>query len=136
MTAVMRTRDAPPVHATGTCYSLSCNCGPDADRQSVELPRAYAYVRAHLLVCKSEVNRTKERLSAFATTSALDLAAIFVEEGTRSPAAFGRLLDAVIRDQVEVVLLPSMLHLTTLGSPRCIRTYFEVATGARVLALP
>lgn len=136
MTAAMRTRDAQRVQVTGNCDSLTSRCGPDDRHQSVELPRAYAYVRPHLLVCKSEVNRTKERLSAFATTSGLDLAAIFVEDGTRSPAAFGRLVDAVIRDQVEVVLLPSMLHLMTLGSPRCIRNYFEAATGARVLALP
>ncbi|MEV6266700.1 hypothetical protein AB0L64_06025 [Kribbella sp. NPDC051936] len=136
MTAAMHTRDAQRVHATGNCYSLTCSCGPDDRPQSVELRRAYAYVRAHLLVCMSEVNRTRERLSAFAATSGLDLAAIFVEDGTRSAAAFGRLLDAVVRDQVEVVLLPSMLHLMTLGSPRCIRTYFEVATGAQVLALP
>jgi hypothetical protein len=136
MTAAMRTRDAQREHATGNCYSLTCSCGPDDHRQSVELPRTYAYVRPHLLVCRSEINRTRERLSAFATTSGLDLAPIFVEDGTRSPAAFARLLDAVIQDRVEVVLLPSMLHLMTLGSPRCIRNYFEVATGAQVLALP
>ncbi|TDO29490.1 hypothetical protein EV643_14811 [Kribbella sp. VKM Ac-2527] len=87
-------------------------------------------------MCTSEVNRTKERLTRFAAASNLELAAIFVEEDTRSPAAFGRLLDAVIRDQVEVVLLPSMLHLIVLGDPGHIKDYFEAATGARVVTMP
>jgi hypothetical protein len=136
MTAtVVRTPDGQRVHASGTCYSLCCACGPDDRRQSVVRPRAYAYLREHLLVCASEVNRTKERLANFATGSDLDLAAVFVEEDARRPAAFGRLLDAVIRDEVGVVLLPSMLHLMVLGSPGHIKDYFEAATGARVITM-
>jgi hypothetical protein len=87
-------------------------------------------------VCKSEVNRTKERLTRFAAASDLELAAIFVEEDPQRPAAFERLLQAVIQDQVEVVLLPSMLHLIVLGDPGHIKDYFEAATGARVVTMP
>ncbi|TDX03331.1 hypothetical protein [Kribbella sp. VKM Ac-2566] len=136
MTTAVRTRDLQRVHPAGTCYSLSCNCDPEDRGQQSEHPRACAYLREHLLMCTSEVNRTKERLTQFAATSDLELAAIFVEEGTRSPAAFGRLLDTVVRDQIERVLLPSMLHFAVLGSPGRIRDYFEAATGAQVLTMP
>jgi hypothetical protein len=136
MTATLvRIPDGQRLHASGACYSLHCGCRPDDRRQQVERPRAYAYLREHLLVCTSEVNRTKERLTHFAATSNLELAATFVEEDQRQPAAFGRLLDAVIRDEVEVVLLPSILHLMALGSPRHIKDYFEAATGARVITM-
>ena len=135
MTAtVVRTPDGQLVHASGTCCSLSCTCGPDR-RQSIEQPRAYAYLRAHLLVCTTEVNLTKGRLTRFAATSGLELAATFVEEDPRRPAAFERLFQAVIRDEVEVVLLPSILHLMVLGSPAHIKGYIEAATGARVITI-
>ena len=118
------------------CYSLTCNCGPEQRRKDVELPRAYAYLCEELLVCRSEVNRTKERLARLAASSNLELAAVFVGEDIRSSAAFGRLFEAVVRDHVRVVLVPSALHLMVLGSPRRIKEYFEAATGASVIAMP
>src|SRR5690349_3815027 len=113
-------------HRDGTCYQLNCACRRDqrSPQPQAQRVRAYAYLRAHLLVCTSEVNRTKERLTQFAASSDFELAATFVEQDVRSPATFGRMLDAAIRDEVEVVLLPSMLHLMALGSPRNIRAYF------------
>jgi hypothetical protein len=135
MTATV-VRAGQRVHASGTCYSLCCACGPDDRGQQSERPRAYAYLRAHLLVCASEVNRTKERLSAFATASGFELAGTFVEEDPRrSLLAFERFFQAVMRDQVRVVLLPSLLHLMVLGSPGRIQEYFEAATKARVISV-
>jgi hypothetical protein len=49
------------VHAADTCYSFYCYCLPRDRRQHEQRLRAYAYVRAHLLGCGSEVTRTKER---------------------------------------------------------------------------
>src|SRR6266496_1293807 len=73
------------------CDPYLCSCGPEQRREPVELPRAYAYLCEDLLVCRSEVNRTKERLARFAASSNLELAAVFVGQDTRSTAAFGRL---------------------------------------------
>jgi hypothetical protein len=115
--------------------SLLRSSGPEQRRKQVALPRAYAYLCEELLVCRSEVNRTKERLARFAASSNLELAAVFVGQDTRSTAAFGRLLEAVLRDQVKVVLVPSVLHLMVLGSPRRIKKYFEAATEARVITM-
>lgn len=121
--------------ASHVCCSLSCSCGPDQRRKAVDVPRAYAYLCEELLVCRSEVNRTKERLAQFAASSNVELAAVFVGQDIRSSAAFGRLFEAVVRDQVRVVLVPSTLHLMVLGSPRHIKEYFEAATGAKVIAV-
>ena len=76
-----------------------------------ERQRAYAYARKHLLMFDSEVNRTKERLAYFADTAGYELAATFIEEIDTWPAAFERLLHAVIRDKVETVILPQPLAL-------------------------
>ncbi|TQJ12439.1 hypothetical protein FB475_5385 [Kribbella jejuensis] len=39
-----------------------------------------------------------------------------------------------MRDQVSVVLVPSLLHLMMLGSAR-VKEYFEAATEARVVSV-
>lgn len=75
----------------------------------------------------------KMRLESFTKLAGYDLAAVFVEEIDSPLVAFGRLLQAVIQDQVEYVVIPSMLHFMTLGSPNNIKGYFEAATGARVI---
>ena len=96
-------------------------------------PRAYAYARKYLLMYESVFALEKMRLESFAESAGYNLAAVFVEEIDTPLAAFGRLLEAVIQDQVEYVVIPSMLHFMTLGSPNNIKEYFEAATGARVI---
>jgi hypothetical protein len=95
--------------------------------------RAYGYLRKHLLMFDSELSRAEERLAHFADATGLELAAVFVEEIETVPAAFERFIRAVILDQVEVVLLPSLLHFAVLGAPGRIKENFEDATGARVV---
>ena len=137
MTAlVARPGNERRTHAAGTCYSFYCYCLPGGRPEPAPPARAYAYVQAHLLACTTEVDLTKGRLTRFATDSGIELAATFVEENQRRrEAAFERLFQAVIRDQVEIVIVPSLLHLMVLGSPGHIKGYFEAATGAHVMAM-
>lgn len=123
------------VHTAGNCYPLTCNCAPADRKQAVKGPRAYAYVCGPLLVCQPQITRTRERLTTYAAEAGLELAATFIEEDWHGLAAFERLFQATIRDQVEVILLPSMLHFMVLGSPRSIRSSFEAVTGARVITM-
>ncbi|MEU4295385.1 hypothetical protein AB0E63_44800 [Kribbella sp. NPDC026596] len=122
---------------SGSGYSLF---GSDSTTRSgdgktkTERQRAYAYMRKHLLMFDAEVSRTKQRLEYFAEQSDLELAAVFIEEIQTYPAAFERFLQAVIQDDVKVVLLPSLLHFAVLGSPNHIKEFFEAATGAKVLS--
>lgn len=84
----------------------------------------------------AEVNRTKERMVQFAADTGLELVGTFVEEDPRRPAAFERLFQAVVSDEIEIVILPSLLHMMVLGSPMHIKDYFEAATGAQVVTVP
>jgi hypothetical protein len=123
------------VHTAGNCYSLTCNCGRDDRKQVGRRPRAYAYLCVPLLICQPQVARSRERLATYAVDAGLELAAAFIEEDWLCLSAFERLFQATIRDKVEVILLPSMLHFTVLGSPRSIKSSFEVVTGARVVTI-
>jgi hypothetical protein len=102
---------------------------------TVERRRAYAYMRKHLLMFDSEVNRTKARLAYFADQADLELAAVFVEELETWPSAFERLVEAVILDKVEVVLLPNLWHFAVLGTPGEVKSHFEATSGARVVTV-
>ncbi|MGW7687129.1 hypothetical protein ACWGID_40690 [Kribbella sp. NPDC054772] len=115
-----------------SCGASSTTHSADGETKT-ELPRAYAYARKHLLMCESEVNRTKERLTYFAKQAGYNLSAVFVEEVQTAPDAFERLVQAVVNDKVETVILPSMLHFAVLGDPKRIREHFEGATGAKVV---
>ncbi|MEV0291143.1 hypothetical protein AB0H36_44030 [Kribbella sp. NPDC050820] len=123
------------VQAAGSCDSLTCACEPDNRERSAQSLRAYAYLCSPLLVCRPEVTRTRERLAAYAADAELELVATFVEDAWQRSSAFERLFQATIRDHVQVVLLPSMLHFTVLGSPRWIKPSFEAVTGARIVTM-
>jgi hypothetical protein len=92
-------------------------------------------MRGHLLVVESELLDAKDRLTQIATESGYEVSAIFVEEITTWPAAFERLIHALIRDKVEVVILPSIAHFAVLGPPTMIKEHFEAATLARVVCV-
>ncbi len=77
----------------------------------------------------------KERLGYFADEAGYELAGVFIEEIQTVPVAFQRLVEAVVLDKVEFVIIPTMLHFMTLGSPNHIRQHFEAATGAKVLTV-
>jgi hypothetical protein len=124
------------VTVSGSGYSLFGSCSTThsaAGETKVERQRAYAYLRKHLLMFESEVDRTKERLAYLANEADLELAAVFVEEVETWPAAFERFVQAIVQDKVEIVLLPSLLHFAVLGAPNDVKDYFEAATGARVV---
>jgi hypothetical protein len=123
------------IHSAGNCYSLTCNCRRDDHKQAAKGRRAYAYVCGPLLICQPQVTRSRESLTTYAADAGLELAAVFIEEDWLCLSAFERLFQATIRDKVEVILLPSMLHFTVLGSPRSIKSSFEAVTGARVITI-
>jgi hypothetical protein len=87
----------------------------------------------HLLMTGDELEGVKGGLASFASCEGFRLKTIYVEQLVTMPAAFEALVEAVHRDQVAAVVLPSMLHLAVLGAPLEIKDIFERATGARVL---
>ena len=96
-------------------------------------PLILGYARRHLLMTDDELGDTKERLKYFARVKGFVLGTVYVEEVETSPAAFQDLVEAVNRQEVTAVVVPSMLHLAVLSAPATIKDYFERATGARVM---
>ncbi|TCC36493.1 recombinase family protein [Kribbella speibonae] len=128
--------------STGKAAKISAHATPVLAtlpvRQRTPAPerqRAYGYLRKDLLPVESEVNRTKERIDRFAKTSGYEIAAVFVEECGKwpHPVAFERLVQAIFRDRVEVVIVPSLVHFAGLGSFNSFKEHFEAATQARVV---
>ena len=96
-------------------------------------PLLLGYLRKHLLMTDEELDDTKERLAHFAHVEGFAMGLIFIEEVQTAPRAFQALIEAVIRDEVAAVVIPSMLHLAVLSAPTAIRDHFEHATGARIM---
>jgi hypothetical protein len=98
-----------------------------------ERPAVVGYVRAHLLMTPAELVGIKDQLVAFAAAEGYTLGRVFTEHAHTVPEAFRELVDAVIRDKVEAVVVPSLHHLGVLGSPLQVKDDVEFGTGARVL---
>lgn len=73
-----------------------------AGETKTNLPRAYAYARKHLLMHESMFAITKLHLESFAKLAGYELAEVFVEQIGSPAEAFGRLLDAVTRDELSM----------------------------------
>jgi hypothetical protein len=97
--------------------------------------RALGYLRKHLLMTGAEVRDAEERLAYFARVEGFKLDEVYIEEIETWPAAFERLVDAAASDELNAVLLPSMLHFAVLGPHADIKRYFEHLTRTRVLAV-
>src|SRR5690242_10027903 len=97
--------------------------------------RVYGYLCSQILVCATEVSRTRDALTGFAERSGLCLAATFVEEDLRRPVAFERLFHAALSYDVSLILIPSLLHLAVLGPPDSIKGHFEEGAGVRVVTM-
>ena len=71
----------------------------------------------------------------FARAEGFTMGVIFVEHPGTWPTAFEALIEAVNRQKVTAVALPSLFHFAAFGVPTDIRDSFERATGARVLVI-
>jgi hypothetical protein len=100
-----------------------------------EAPACPGYLRKHLLMTGAEVRDAKERLAYLAGVEGFKLDEVYIEEIETWPAAFERLVDAAASDELNAVLLPSMLHFAVLGPHADIKRYFEHLTRTRVLAV-
>lgn len=96
-------------------------------------PLTFAYVRAHLLMSETELSDLKKDLAAFARTEGFTLRTIYVEQVESVPAAFQALMEAVRREDVKTVLVPSLHHLAVVGEPLAMKEHLEHHTSAKVL---
>lgn len=98
-----------------------------------ELRVAVGYIQAHLLMTEIEIAETKERIADCAAQSEYQLRQVYVEQANSVPTAFRELIEAIARESVAAVVVPSALHLVALGIPAAIAHHLERITGARLL---
>ncbi|MFI5710571.1 hypothetical protein [Kribbella sp. NPDC051620] len=97
------------------------------------MPFAVAYIGAHVLAAEYELPSLKRAIADFASGRGLILFMTYVEDASTAPAAFGELVSDVWRDDVKTVIMPSVVHLATLGNPLVIKAQLESHIGGRVL---
>ncbi|MGH3464776.1 MAG: hypothetical protein ACRDP9_25180 [Kribbellaceae bacterium] len=80
-----------------------------------------------------ELAMAKDRLAALAQTEGFALGGVFTECPHTAPAAFLALLEPMKRHESGAVVVPSLRHLASLGSPPTLERYLKRCTGVRVL---
>jgi hypothetical protein len=96
-------------------------------------PFAVAYIGAHVLAADCELPGLKRAISEFASGRGLILFMIYVEDVSTTLVAFGEMVSDVWRDDVKTVIMPSVVHLATLGNPLVMKAHLEHHIGGKVL---
>jgi hypothetical protein len=98
----------PPTAAADRARSA-----PDRPRTSVR-PLMYGYLRVHKL--KAEPADVASVFNEYARRQGFSLAEVFIEQDSTTPAAFGRLIEAVKHRSAGAIAVPTIDHLAVLGS--------------------
>lgn len=97
-------------------------------------PLIYAYMRAvGNDDAKANADAMHRDLADYAAREGFALDQVFTESTWQAESAFSALLDALRRDEVRDVLVPSLWHFSRLpGLQEAMRQHIERATGARL----
>jgi hypothetical protein len=94
---------------------------------------AVGYVR---LGPNTDTDQVAERLRAFAYRCGLVLVDIYTDQHAFRRSAFGELLQALCRPDVNAVVIPGPEHLSEFdGMFQAMRALIEIETGADVLVM-
>jgi hypothetical protein len=88
-------------------------------------PTLLGYVRADALSCAEELAAATDSLVAFASAEGFTLGTVYTERDAAESAAFYALLDEVKRTDVRAVVVPTMNHLGSVGTPAAMRQHLE-----------
>jgi hypothetical protein len=97
-------------------------------------PTVLGYVRADALSCAEELAAATDAIAAFASAEGFTLGTVYTERDAAESAAFHALLDEVKRTDVRAVVVPTMHHLGSVGTPAAMRQHLEFHQ-AHVLAV-
>ncbi|MEU6795518.1 hypothetical protein ABZ907_27820 [Nonomuraea wenchangensis] len=109
--------------------------GPVAHPGSAQPPRplAVGYVRLRPGPGTAERDHLAESLRGFAARAGLDLVDIYTDEHAYRRPAFGELLQALCRPEVNAVIIPTTEHLSEFdGIYQAMRALIEIETSADV----
>lgn len=95
-------------------------------------PAIYGYMRVVADDASGdEAARIKRELSEYASREGFLLDQVFTESTVRCEPAFEAMLDALRRDDVHDVIVPSLWHFARLpGLQEAMKQYIEMETGA------
>ena len=88
-------------------------------------PTLLGYVRADALSCAEELAAATDSLVAFASAEGFTLGTVYTERDAAESAAFNALLEEVKRSGVRAVVVPTMNHLGSVGTPTAMRQHLE-----------
>jgi hypothetical protein len=88
-------------------------------------PTLLGYVRADALSCAEELAAATDSLVAFASAEGFTLGTVYTERDAAESAAFNALLEEVKRTEVRAVVVPTMNHLGSVGTPTAMRQHLE-----------
>lgn len=88
-------------------------------------PTVLGYVRADALSCAEELAAATDSIVAFASAEGFALGTVYTERDAAESAAFHALLEEVKRGEVRAVVVPTMNHLGSVGTPASIRQHLE-----------
>jgi hypothetical protein len=79
------------------------------------------------------IARIRHELTTFADQEGFALDQVFTETATRSDPVFACMVDAVKRNEVKDIIVPSLWHFASLpGLQDAMRLHVERETGARI----
>ncbi|TCC51874.1 hypothetical protein E0H73_40655 [Kribbella pittospori] len=88
-------------------------------------PTLLGYVRADALSCAEELAAATDSLVAFASAGGYTLGTVYTERDAAESTAFHALLEEVKRSGVHAVVVPTMNHLGTVGTPAATQQHLE-----------
>lgn len=96
------------------------------------LPAIYGYMRVVTDDASGEeAGRIRRELSEYASREGFLLGQVFTESAVRCEPAFDAMLNALRRDGVRDVIVPSLWHFARLpGLQEAMKQYIEMETGA------
>jgi hypothetical protein len=88
-------------------------------------PTLLGYVRADALSCAEELAAATDSLVEFAYAEGYTLGTVYTERDAAQSAAFNALLDEVKRTDVRAVVVPTLQHLGSVGTPAAMQQHLE-----------
>ncbi|MFG1615081.1 hypothetical protein ACGFI3_20160 [Nonomuraea wenchangensis] len=134
----MSTQHAVPEPVIGKGFRAARGTGPVTHPGSAQpsRPLAVGYVRLRPGPDTAECDNLAESLRGFAARVGLDMVDIYTDRHAYRRPAFGELLQALCRPEVNAVIIPTPEHLSEFdGIYQAMRALIEIETGADVLVM-
>jgi len=88
-------------------------------------PTLLGYVRTDALSCAEELAAATDSLAAFVSAEGFTLGTVYTERDAAQSTAFHALLEEAKRTEIRAVVVPTMNHLGSIGTPAAMGQLLE-----------